>query len=215
MGRRAAGAATAEENGTYYVRVFPGSTNAEFAPGAYNLTVETRGLDPFDPNERPETATRLEPNETVRGSAAAYDPDWFSFEAEAGDRIAVTGRSEYPVDLYLVGPVGAYLEHVSSYGRNGTVATTAPRTGRYYVQARQDGGNGELLAVGSYEVTVRTAADGGGSDGDADADGDGLTDGEEAQYGTDPASTDTDADGWSDRSEVNRGCDPLDPFAHP
>ena len=216
VGRQATGAATAEEDGTYYVRVFPGSTNAEFTPGAYDLTVETRELDPFDPNQRPETATRLTPNATVNGTSAAYDPDWFSFEAEAGDRLTVTGRAEYPVDLWLLGPDGTPLGHISSYGRNGTVTVTAPQTGRYYVQARQDGGNGELLAVGSYDVTVRTSADGGGSGGgDVDTDGDGLTDSEEAEYATDPASTDTDGDGWSDRSEVNRGCDPLDPNSHP
>ncbi|MBE7552576.1 MAG: hypothetical protein HS126_16015 [Anaerolineales bacterium] len=44
-----------------------------------------------------------------------------------------------------------------------------------------------------------------------DTDGDGLSDQEEAQYGTDPTKPDTDGDGMSDGWEVNNGLDPLNP----
>jgi len=47
-----------------------------------------------------------------------------------------------------------------------------------------------------------------------DSDGDGLTDAEEATYGTDPTLTDTDADGLGDYDEVNdvQGYTSLDPL---
>ncbi|OVE76249.1 hypothetical protein BVX97_01700 [bacterium E08(2017)] len=49
-----------------------------------------------------------------------------------------------------------------------------------------------------------------GSDGPLDSDGDGLSDDEEAQYGTDPLNPDTDADGLSDRDEIRTySTDPL------
>ncbi len=42
-----------------------------------------------------------------------------------------------------------------------------------------------------------------------DADGDGLTDEEEAEYGTDPNILDTDGDGYNDKIEIDTGHDPL------
>ena len=42
-----------------------------------------------------------------------------------------------------------------------------------------------------------------------DADGDGLTDEEEAEYGTDPNILDTDVDGYNDKIEIDTGHDPL------
>ncbi len=43
-----------------------------------------------------------------------------------------------------------------------------------------------------------------------DSDGDGLTDGQEAELGTDPFNPDTDGDGFNDGDEVANGTDPLD-----
>ena len=45
---------------------------------------------------------------------------------------------------------------------------------------------------------------------DTDDDGDGLTDGQEASYGTNPLLKDSDNDGYSDAEEVVEGTDPLD-----
>ena len=42
-----------------------------------------------------------------------------------------------------------------------------------------------------------------------DTDGDGLTDEEEAEYGTDPNILDTDGDGYNDKIEIDTGHDPL------
>lgn len=233
VGRQAVGAATAEEDGTYYVSVFTGSTNAQLVPGAYNLTVETRELDSFDPNQRRETATPLGPNGTVHGSAAAYDEDWFSFEADAGERIDVVVNFSHPLALSLYGPDRGLLGQTRYRGEQ-TVTATANRTGRHYIQVHQTNINPQLLAVGSFNLTVRMSADGATTDSDgdgltdveedalgtdplnSDTDGDKRSDGEEFHgYGTDPLVMDTDDDGWSDRLEINRDCDPLDPASHP
>ncbi|MDB9844446.1 thrombospondin type 3 repeat-containing protein, partial [Porticoccaceae bacterium] len=45
---------------------------------------------------------------------------------------------------------------------------------------------------------------------DTDDDGDGLTDTQEATYGTNPLLTDSDSDGFSDYDEIADGTDPLD-----
>jgi hypothetical protein len=46
--------------------------------------------------------------------------------------------------------------------------------------------------------------------GNVDSDGDGLTDAQEANYGTDPNDGDSDGDGVNDSNEIEAGTDPLD-----
>ena len=48
-------------------------------------------------------------------------------------------------------------------------------------------------------------------DPNADDDGDGLTNGEEAEYGTDPLDPDSDDDTYLDYDEIVENRDPLDP----
>ena len=48
-----------------------------------------------------------------------------------------------------------------------------------------------------------------------DSDNDGLSDQDEAIYGTDPLNPDTDGDGYLDGEEVKAGTDPLDPNSYP
>ncbi len=48
-----------------------------------------------------------------------------------------------------------------------------------------------------------------GSDISKDTDGDGLSDMEEAMYGTDPENPDTDGDGFKDGAEVDQNSDPM------
>ncbi|MDD5291298.1 MAG: thrombospondin type 3 repeat-containing protein [Patescibacteria group bacterium] len=55
-------------------------------------------------------------------------------------------------------------------------------------------------------VNKKTDSD---SNSDIDSDNDGLTDKDEAVYGTDPKKADTDGDGYSDGDEVKNGYNPL------
>ncbi|MBF6037329.1 inverse autotransporter beta domain-containing protein [Pseudomonas sp. P154a] len=66
--------------------------------------------------------------------------------------------------------------------------------------------NGRSTTTASYKLIVAEPVD---------TDGEGLTDDEEAIYGTDPAKPDTDGDGWTDREEVDAGTDPRDPNIYP
>ena len=72
------------------------------------------------------------------------------------------------------------------------------------------GDNGSLLLGLSGYVDIDTDADGVGNDMDLDDDGDGLTDTQEATYGTNPLLKDSDSDGYSDKDEIDMGTDPLD-----
>jgi hypothetical protein len=58
--------------------------------------------------------------------------------------------------------------------------------------------------------TIDTDSDGIGNNADTDDDGDGLTDTQEANYGTNPLLKDSDSDGFSDYEEIIEGTDPLD-----
>jgi hypothetical protein len=52
------------------------------------------------------------------------------------------------------------------------------------------------------------------TDPDADDDGDGLTNAEEAIYGTDPNNRDSDGDGHEDGDEVSDGTNPMYEYSH-
>ena len=60
-----------------------------------------------------------------------------------------------------------------------------------------------------------TDSDGLGNNADIDDDGDGLTDTQEATYGTNPLLKDSDRDGFSDYDEIADGTDPLDANSTP
>ncbi len=52
------------------------------------------------------------------------------------------------------------------------------------------------------------------TDVNADDDGDGLTNGDEATYGTDPSNPDSDGDGFNDGDEVADGTNPMYEYSH-
>ena len=60
-----------------------------------------------------------------------------------------------------------------------------------------------------------TDNDGQDNNTDLDDDGDGLTDGQEAAYGTNPLLKDSDGDDYSDKYEIDDGSDPLDAQSAP
>ena len=76
--------------------------------------------------------------------------------------------------------------------------------GPHTVTATQTDPSGNTSTADSVTFTVVAAPD--------DPDGDGLTNGQEATYGTDPGNPDTDGDGLRDGAEVNtHGTDPTNP----
>ena len=72
----------------------------------------------------------------------------------------------------------------------------------------------DVFPLNEYE-SVDTDSDGIGNNTDSDDDGDGLTDTQEANYGTDPLLQDSDSDGFSDYEEIIEGTDPLDANSAP
>ena len=195
----AEGAAFAETNGTYYVRVSAGN-EADNVTGPYALSVETRRLDPFDPNQRAETATRLTPNVTVNATVTAYDPDWFAFDAAAGDRINVSIDSPFmsEMDVLVYGPDGTALASTGLHDPPLNVTIDAARNGTYFVVLRQSDIHTWLLEEVPYDLSIDVTA--GAAPPDADADR--LSDAQEAEYGTDPNDPDTDDDGLGDYLEA-------------
>jgi hypothetical protein len=69
--------------------------------------------------------------------------------------------------------------------------------------------NIDMFPVDSLEQ-IDTDSDGIGNNADTDDDGDGLSDSQEAIYGTNPLLKDTDSDGYTDTEETAAGTDPLD-----
>ena len=198
----AEGASFAETNDTYYVRVSAPRPNLENdnVTGPYTLSVVTRQPDRFDPNQHAETATRLTPNTTVNATVAAYDPDWFAFDAAAGDRINVSVASPYmnQMDVLVYGPDGTVLRSGGLGDPPLNLTIDAVEDGTYRVVLRQGDLQTLLIEEVPYDLSVDVAAGGAAPDVDADR----LSDAEEAEYGTDPNCWDTDGDVLSDYVEV-------------
>ncbi|MDQ4099565.1 MAG: thrombospondin type 3 repeat-containing protein [Chloroflexota bacterium] len=73
----------------------------------------------------------------------------------------------------------------------------------------------EVYVFGTDPTVPNTAGDGDQGGGSADSDGDGLTNAQEAQFGTDPNDGDSDNDTGNDSNEVAAGTDPNDPESYP
>lgn len=157
------GAGVAEETGTYYVRV-SGVSGTIHGDGTvqgfttYALAVETVALDAFDPNERQEIATRLASGETIEAVLAGYDRDWYAFDAEEGDEIAVEYEFVDATDVLLgtERQLRAPTGEVVVVPGNAPGTMTAPVSGTYYVYVAPDDDttSGDLLAKETYRLTV-------------------------------------------------------------
>ena len=80
-------------------------------------------------------------------------------------------------------------------------------------------GDGMVDVVDDFSLdateTIDTDSDGIGNNADTDDDGDGLSDSQEATYGTNPLVGDTDGDDYSDSEETDYDTDPLDADSYP
>lgn len=176
-----------ESDGTYYVRVmeanrtYSGSVQTnDSATYRYNLTVNSKTLDQYEPNENGTTATSLGLDETVNATFAGYDSDVYAVNLTAGQPYTITSRS--PDGRYSYAPLGIMRVYKNQsqpvddpnngsayhFDPNGpTVATSTtihgetesvvfrpPTNATYYVQIAQDPENGNLLEPAPYELTV-------------------------------------------------------------
>ncbi len=137
----AVGGAVAEQTGTYTITV-DGASDAD-----YSLSVETEQLDERDPNEHPDTATRIEGNTTTTGVLTGYDRDVYAIDLQADQTVSLssTGEGEFESALWVAGPNTTGQAHSGpehSFGAAtitgtpvGTTHTfTANQTGTYFIK---------------------------------------------------------------------------------
>ncbi|MCB0345840.1 MAG: fibronectin type III domain-containing protein [Bdellovibrionales bacterium] len=142
------------------------------------------------------TAARSETAQ-VAWDAPTINSDGSPLEDLAGYRVRVGSSTGSYSLTYIVSGASTSFE----------IPNLTPDTSYYaVVEAYDFSGN---ISVPSNELVI-VVEDVSGPNPQPDSDGDGLTDSEEAAYGTDPNDPDTDDDGVSDGQEVADGTDPLD-----
>jgi len=127
--------------------------------GCQSFTVETYATDSFEPNEEFTNATRISPDTTRSGQTPIGDTDWFTFEAEAGETINLTGSvpaGDDPDKMRIYTAEGArsstwMTEARISGGETQSIGITAPYTGTYYVRVLYDFGS-----PSEYNFTLET-----------------------------------------------------------
>lgn len=113
--------------------------------------------DDLEPNDDLGSATMLTSGANIQGRICAVNTDWFSFEANAGDEIAISATFEHAngdIDIGLVFD-DAQIDGSTSTSNNESIQTTAAASGIYYVevygyQAEEDEGEFD----NSYELTI-------------------------------------------------------------
>lgn len=173
--------------GTYYVRV----TRTQYATGqtdcsyAYSLTVDSRTLDPFEPNENGSMASPLALGETAAAVGAPYDHDVYVVNLTEGTEYSVQyagpGQDDESVFmkqlLYGTNASNASfdtkdtLEVLSStFGRERTVTFTAQESGPHYILLAQSNANAQLIEHDGYHLTIRQTNAPSGETSTADSD---------------------------------------------
>lgn len=128
---------TATTSGTYYLRILV-PTGAE-APIDYSFTVDTYETDDFEPNEDRANASRLYENPFPSDTATLSigDEDFFSFTADTGETINLTGfirARGADAGFRLQNPDGDDIAGGGSREGSTTIGTTATTSGTHYLR---------------------------------------------------------------------------------
>jgi hypothetical protein len=150
----------AASTGEYTLRLTPFNVfgNADLAY-TINATVDPFTGDPeVEPNDTPSTATALDREPNFSGSLArAADIDYFSFNASAGEAIAIR-LADSPANnpaIRLYAPTGELI----ATDRDGLgLATIAPVSGLYAVDIQSD--NAQGVVTGEYAGQLLVAPNG-------------------------------------------------------
>jgi len=169
------GGVTAQQSGTYYLRVHhwtgDGSTD-------YSFELETYQTSENEPNENRETATQLSLNASVEDTISLGDVDWYAFDLQEGDSIIVEGTASSAGgnNFVIRGPDDNILNGTARGDGQFVLDATAPSTGTHYLTVSQSSSPGA-----DYTLEVRTngtsATDQTGEGGQSDSGTDGGTDG--------------------------------------
>ena len=128
----------------------------------------------FGDHDTPSDARRIEVGETVDGTIASDEVDWYAFEVRAGEAIVPRLEARGPLDgtirFAIYGPSGdeisvytneAPLSYYYTVGEfvaeEARGAAVAPTNGTYYVRVSSGGGFGDP-GQGPYALSVETEA---------------------------------------------------------
>ena len=126
------------------------------------LGVRTGTVDESEPNDDRSDATRLPAGATVSATLAASEVDWYTFEAAAGERMAVVLDREHSAGataLLVYDTDGANLDLTFVGGdAPAEIVETAPSDGLYFAQVVdiQDGSGEYTLSVTVGEESTST-----------------------------------------------------------
>lgn len=148
----------ATESGTYYVQVL----DVEAGTGPYSLSVTTEdvpvGSSELEPNDEPALATPVTIGARVSGEVSTPDDiDYFTFQADDGDRIETTVTRSDGQGLFEVELLDARLRSLATaelgVEETTTLSATANRSGAHFVVIRSADDRG----TGAYSFAITTS----------------------------------------------------------
>lgn len=209
---------TSDSSVTAYDPIFPSTAYSDWVNQACTINPDV-GLDADWENPHPsyQFGTNVHPWQSGSFLNAQWINAWSDINARGplGQSwtkysTEISGQGEFVLDLladncswiYIDGTLVGF-QAVTSLAQKYPVTLNGDHTLDFLIF---DGGG---LAGGMFRLETNSGTV------FVDSDNDGLTDAEEALYGTDPFNPDSDGDGFTDGEEVAAGTDPNDPNDFP
>jgi len=134
---------------------------------------------------------------------ASGNTNWFELTSSTNATLTWNWKTNYWLEVSVVG--SGSVDHVSDWYEKDTeqILTATPDAGWLFMgwSGAASGTNEAFVMMIEPKSITATFSD--------DADGDGLSNTEEATYGSDPWKSDTDGDGFDDGFEVQKGLSPT------